>query len=317
MQVKFNATNNGLSQLVIYKDMFQIDVVDPREQYREVRRTNQDHLVDNYYPQYIEDFKLRFQDITLPQSLIECELLNHSLMINQTKTLSVCFDVKQRWTNQPLDLNGTRLYYLVMMDNKFATSCPNCKSVLLNEYYHFPTAEPKISEKKIPQNILTWLETLAIWNENSIISSREFSDAIDFLTRKGIIESSANEIKEILEPKAKKQSILAMAKFGSHMFNEGQPIVFEGKLTDHLGNRIPHAPILITSDGQCPASQIIAQGTTDKHGRYKIFAKTLLWSEDNLITAFAEFPGNDSFEPSASLPQLVVVYPVNGEKCLG
>jgi hypothetical protein len=50
LQIKFNATNNGLNNFVIYKNMFQIDVVDPREQYLEVRRTNQDYVVDNYYP---------------------------------------------------------------------------------------------------------------------------------------------------------------------------------------------------------------------------------------------------------------------------
>ena len=89
LQVKFNVTNNGLENFVVYKDMFQIDVIDPREQYQKFPRTYQDYMVDNYYPQYIEDFKLRFQDIALPQSLFECELLNHSLRINQTLTLSV------------------------------------------------------------------------------------------------------------------------------------------------------------------------------------------------------------------------------------
>ena len=138
LQVKFNVTNNGLEHFVVYKDMFQIDVIDPREQYQKFPRTYQNYMVDNYYPEYIEDFKLRFQDIAIPQSLFECELLNHSLKINQTRTLSVCFDVKQKWLNYPLDLNGPRLYYLVMMDNKFKTSCPNCKFVLLNEYYKNP-----------------------------------------------------------------------------------------------------------------------------------------------------------------------------------
>jgi len=317
LQIKFNATNNGLNQFVIYKNIFEIDVVDPREQYLEVRRTNQDFVVDNYYPQYIEDFKLRFQDIILPQSLFECELLNHSLKVNQTKTLSVCFDVKQKWTNQPLDFDGHRLYYLVMMDNKFVTSCPNCKSVLLNEYYNYPT-KSKISDYKIPQNLLPWLDKLVIWLENSAISEQEFSNAIGFLTEKRIIQKSPNEIKEILlEPKIKNQSVLAMVDIMHPRFNEGQPIVFEGNLKDNFGNPISHVPILIRSDGPCPANHIIAQGITDKHGRYKIYTKTLLWDEkDGLITTFAEFPGTESFEQSISDIQSVVVYPVKGEKCI-
>jgi len=319
LQIKFNATNNGLEHFVVYKNMFKIDVVDPREQYREVRRTNQDYMVDNYYPQYIEDFKIRFQDITLPQSLFECELLNHNLKVNQTKTLSVCFDVKQKWSNQPLDLSGPRLYYLVMMDNKFVTSCPNCKTVLLNEYYKNPITESEISDAKIPQNLRIWLGKLVNWHDKFLISEQEFSNAIDYLVKRGIIEQSPNKIKEIfLEPKIKNTSILAMADFLGFRFNEGQPVVFEGKLTDNFGNPITNVPILIRSDGPCPANHIIAQGITDKHGRYKIFTKTLLWNEkDGFITTFAEFPGTDSFEPSVSDPQLVVVYPVKGEKCIG
>jgi len=319
LQIKFSATNNGLDHFSVYKNMFQIDVVDPREQYREVRRTNDDYVVDNYYPQYIEDFKLRFQDIALPQSLFECELLNHNIRVNQTKTLSVCFDVKQKWTNHPLDLDGPRLYYLVMMDNKFLTSCPNCKSVLLNEYYKDPLTESEISDYKLPQNLSIWLGKLVNWLENSLISEQEFSYAIDYLVKKGIIEQSPNEIKEIfLEPKIKNQSILAMVDLMHPRFNEGQPIVFEGKLTDNFGNPIINVPILIRSDGPCPANHTIAQGITDKHGKYKIYTKTLLWDEqDGLITTFAEFSGNESFEQSISDSQLIVVYPVKGEKCIG
>ena len=319
LQVKFNVTNNRLEHFAVYKNMFQIDVVDPRGQYQEFRRTNQDYVVDNYYPQYIEDFKLRFQDIILPKSLFECELLNHSLRVNQTQTLSVCFDVKQKWSNQSLDLNGPKLYYLVMMDNKFTTSCPNCKSVLLNEYYKTPITESKISGYNIPQDLLMWLDTLVIWLENSNISDQEFSNAIEFLAKRGIIEKSPNENNKIfLESEVKNQSILAMVDLRQPRFNEGQPIVFEGKLTDYSGNPISHVPILIRSDGPCPANQIIAQGITDKHGRYKIPTKTLLWDEhDGLITTFAEFPGSESFEQSVSDPQLVVVYSVKGEKCIG
>jgi len=319
LQIKFNATNNGFENFVIYKNMFKIDVIDPREQYLEVRRTNQDYMVDNYYPQYIEDFKLRFQDITLPQSLFECELLNHNLRVNQTKTLSVCFDVKQKWSNQPLDLSGPRLYYLVMMDNKFVTSCPNCKTVLLNEYYQNPITESEILDDELPQNLRIWLGNLVSWLENSLISEQEFSNAIDYLAKKGIIDHSPNEIKEIFfEPKIKIQSILTMADFRENRFNEGQPVVFEGKLTDNSGDPIPHVPVLIRSDGPCPANQIIAQGITDKHGRYKIYTKTLLWDEkDGFITTFAEFSGTESYEQSVSDMQLVVVYPVKGEKCIG
>ena len=128
------------------------------------------------------------QDIAIPQSLFECELLNHSLRVNQTQTISVCFDVKQKWSNESLDLNGPKSYYLVMMDNKFTTSCPNCKYVLLNEYYNNHITESEISGYNIPEDLLSWLDMLVVWRENSIISDQEFSNAIEFLIKRGIIE---------------------------------------------------------------------------------------------------------------------------------
>ncbi len=139
------------------------------------------------------------------------------------------------------------------------------------------------------------------------------------MVKRGIIEQSPNKIKEIfLEPKIKNKSILEMVDFREHRFNEGQPVVFEGKLTDYFGDPISNVPILIRSDGPCPANHIIAQGITDKHGRYKIYTKTLLWNEkDGFITTFAEFPGTESFEQSVSDIQSVVVYAVKGEKCIG
>jgi len=141
LQVKFNLTNNGLENYSVLKNMFQIDVIDPREQNRDVRRTSQNFRVDNYFPEYIDHFEIRFKHMTLPQSLYECELLNHHIRINQTQTLSICFDIRELWSNESLDLNGPKLYYLVMMDNKFSTSCPNCKYDLLNDYYKNPISE--------------------------------------------------------------------------------------------------------------------------------------------------------------------------------
>ena len=69
LQIKFNITNHELENFKIYKNMFQIDVVDPNRQFTKDKLHHSDFLIDNYYPQYIEDFKLRFQDIVLHSSI--------------------------------------------------------------------------------------------------------------------------------------------------------------------------------------------------------------------------------------------------------
>ena len=69
------------------------------------------------------------------------------------------------------------------------------------------------------------------------------------------MKKKANENNTIfLEPEVKNQTILAMVDFRQPRFNEGQTIVFEGKLTDDSGNRISQMPILIKSDGPCPTN---------------------------------------------------------------
>ena len=310
LQIKFKITNKNLENFVIYKNMFQIDVIDPRIKQSALPK---DFVVDNYYPQYIEDFKLRFQDIDLPQSLFDCELLNEDLKINRPKTLSVCFDVKQKWTNYPLDLNGPLLYYLVMMDNKFTTSCPNCKAILLNNFTNSDLLNYNLSPK-----ILVWLNKLKNWESESLISNKEFSSAINYLEENKIIEKQPTSIGDLFpQSKSKEKSILTMVDFREHHFNEGDPIVFEGHLLDYLGNPIQNAKIQIKSDGLCPSDHIIAEGTTDKKGRYKILTSAIIYDElDNLVRTVAEFPGTDDFEKSVSDPQLIVIYPLAGTKCL-
>lgn len=99
-------------------------------------------------------------------------------------------------------------------------------------------------------------------------------------------------------------------------FNEGQPIVFEGKLTSQSGKKIVNATIFIKSDGSCPENHIIASGKTDSMGRFWILTSTKIWDKsDNMITTHAEFYGSKYYFPSVSDIQIVVVYPLKGDQC--
>lgn len=178
-------------------------------------------------------------------------------------------------------------------------------------------AELEYSDQQIPNNFLIWLEKLVNWLENDLISEQEFSNVIDYLSKNGIIPINSDKLTD-LEPTRKNKSILTMIDFTSHRFNEGAPIVFQGKLVNFAGYSISNANVVIKSDGPCPSNHIIGKGITDKHGRYKILTHGTVWNEENnLITTFAEFPGNDLYESSVSDTQIVIVYPVKGEKCIG
>ena len=99
-------------------------------------------------------------------------------------------------------------------------------------------------------------------------------------------------------------------------FNEGQPIVFSGKLTTEFGEPIPKVEIFIKSDSTCTPDGILAKGVTDKNGRYWIYTLTKNWdSTDNLIKAHAEFLGNEKFSSSESRYETIVVFSISDNIC--
>jgi hypothetical protein len=109
---------------------------------------------------------------------------------------------------------------------------------------------------------------------------------------------------------------LKLHDFRSHRFNGGQPIVFVGNLLSESGERVANAQILIKNDGSCPADNIIAQGTTDKDGRFWITTIAKVWNaKSNMIKVHAAFLGNEMFLPSISKEQIIVVYPSHAELC--
>jgi hypothetical protein len=132
-----------------------------------------------------------------------------------------------------------------------------------------------------------------------------------------IFNSTINDsIEDINNSSNHEKTTLRLIPLRYHRFNEGQPIVFDGKLTSQSGKEISNATIIIKSDGPCPANHIIANGITDPHGKFWILTPTKIWDEsDNMIKAHAEFNGSEKFSPSVSDIQIVVVYPIMGEKC--
>jgi len=174
-------------------------------------------------------------------------------------------------------------------------------------------------DEKTLSHFKNWFGHLLDWLDTSLISDKDFFNAIDFLNKNEIIKQNPNEIKEFfLNSKIKKSTVLTIVHFRQPRFNEGSPVVFEGKLTDYLGNPISGGSIVIKGDGPCPSNHIIAKGVTNKQGGYKINTITRLWDEkDGLISTFAEFSGTVDLKQSVSESQLVIVYKVKGEKCLG
>ncbi|MGI0021448.1 MAG: hypothetical protein ACRD9Q_01175, partial [Nitrososphaeraceae archaeon] len=139
----------------------------------------------------------------------------------------------------------------------------------------------------------------------------------------GRINSEQNKVKSIFEPTnsvkstdsvsdsasvEREETILKLHAMRHSTFNEGQPIVFVGKLTSQSDEKIENAAIVIKSDGSCPTNHIIANGTTGGDGRFWILTTAKIWDEsDNMIKTYAEYGGSERFSPSISNIQIIVV----------
>ena len=194
LKVKFKITNNGLENFLIYKDMFRIDVEDPSIIYRDPSRPPNDFVVENYYPEYSEDFKLRFQDLPIEQTYDDCILINHGIPVNQSKTLTICFDIKRKWNMESLDFSGDKQHYLVMMDNKFAYSCPNCIRVLLTTA---PILQIDIKKEILPESVapLKQLKMGKLFNE--IICKDKYTLMLKYSGKPACVKESS--IKKLVE----------------------------------------------------------------------------------------------------------------------
>lgn len=115
--------------------------------------------------------------------------------------------------------------------------------------------------------------------------------------------------------KSKETTVLRLFDM-KNPFNEGDPIVFVGKLTTKSGVPLPNSKITIVHDGPC-TPKTIGEGKTDKTGRFWILATAKIWDKgDNLVKTHAVYVGEGRFLSSTSEYKMIVVLPVQSKNCL-
>jgi len=356
LKIPFNVTNNGVENYVMKLDMFNIEVIDPSLVSKVENRLKNDFRLDTYFPTHFDKLKVRYDDFPKQNFFEDCDRIDHRIEIGHTTTLTVCFDVLRKWHNEALNLGGQKKHSLYIMDNKFSTSCPNCKIFPLFELAGKPKMEQKITPKNVPLTKLSPFkqlqkgilpqEIICKTDFNLIFKPTDSSPAcvksstksiliqrgwivpnpeIPILDEIGVFQNNQEEIEarrtsssESNSDVIKEKTILTFVKFQHIIFNGGYPIVFEGKLTNEFGDHIPDVYITIKNDGPCPEDHFIANGTTNNYGRYWIKINSKIWDEkDNMIRIHAEFNGNEKYLPSKSIDQYIVVLPTSStEKCL-
>ncbi len=191
IKITINVTNNGLDYFLLNDKMVKLWVMEP-----DYRKSTPDKevldLVDNYSTIYDDELEVIFDNLQSRELFEECDWIIERIRIEQSKQITVCYNILRIWNNEALNIDGQKQYYLVMMNNNQATSCPNCKKILLS------TSEPT-EQYQIP----SWVQNLFEWHELGLISNKELEHSIDYLVAVGIIpeDKEKNQTVSTLENK--------------------------------------------------------------------------------------------------------------------
>jgi hypothetical protein len=190
LKITINVTNNGVDYFLVSDKMFKIWVMEPDFK----KSTNEEEvfeIVDNYYTSYDDELEVRYDNLQSRELFEECDYTNDRVRVGESMVFTLCYDVLRIWNNnQILRLEDSKKYYLVMMTINQATTCPNCKKILLSSHefdnkYHFPE----------------WIQNLFNWHNQGIVSDIEFQSSIKYLLTKGIISKDGDFIPATLEDK--------------------------------------------------------------------------------------------------------------------
>jgi len=157
-----------------------------------------------------------------------------------------------------------------------------------------------------------WINQIEDWYKDGLISKLEFDSAVKFISKLDVTENLIQN--KYNQPPGNVKTTLKLNRINA--INAGSTIVFSGSLNSNSGFQIENVEILIKSDAGCPSNGIIAQGFTDKNGKFLIKTTSMVWNtDDRPMNIFAEFLGNDVYTSSSSRTYNVVTNSGNGQNC--
>ncbi|MCH8860048.1 MAG: hypothetical protein IH843_02720 [Thaumarchaeota archaeon] len=185
VKISIKVTNDNLDYFLLNDNMIKLWVMEP--DYRKSTPDNKAFdLVDNYSTIYDDELEVIYDNLQSRELFEECDWIIERIRIGQSKEITVCYNILRSWNNEILNIDGEKQYYLVMMNNHYATSCPNCKKILLSSL-----------EPTLKYQIPSWVQNLFEWHQIGIISDREFEYSIEYLVAAGIIPEAKEKIQPV------------------------------------------------------------------------------------------------------------------------
>ncbi len=190
VKITIKVTNDGLDYFLLNDKMVKLWVMEP--DYRKSTPDNKAFdLVDNYFTIYDDELEVIYDNLQSRELFEECDHINERIRIEQSKEITVCYNILRIWNNEVLNIDGEKQYYLVMMNNQQATSCPNCKKILLSSF-----------ESGLEDETPRWIQNVFNWHRQGMISEQDFDNFIEYLVESRIISKKNQEIEsESLENK--------------------------------------------------------------------------------------------------------------------
>ena len=175
--VKINLIFQNIGEeFFVVRGLGQIEIIetDSTLSESEVRTGNKDYISGNFMYTHSEQLLIKYEDPSIGE---DCEKLNHTIFPNDSKSLTVCFDIQRENKSVPFNPIGEKNYFL-QLNISAKGGCPNCKIIPL-----FPSVDIAKTEQKIPE----WVRNVFIWYGDGLISEDEIINAIQFLITEGII----------------------------------------------------------------------------------------------------------------------------------
>jgi hypothetical protein len=263
LKVRISVTNNGPQRFTVLDKMFEIWVAEPSK-----TDPNDLTVIDNYDTSYDDQLEVTYEEMNSRELFIECDQTIEHIDTGKSFNFTLCYDILRARNNYAVDLDGPRKYFLVMMDNKQASSCPNCKKVLLTN-----NLEPQI------QQLPKWVQNLYVWKENNLISETDLQNALEYLASKGIVSAVDPKLTHSLFLKnqelAKYQKILSEA-YNKNLFVSAIEF-FEPKHSDSFSGVVcKKQNNVITLDGYY---------TNDDAQYDTVFFRLLVYDDSGNMTA--------------------------------
>ena len=180
VKITINITNDNLDYFLLSDKMIKLWVMEP-----DYRKSTLDKevldLVDNYSTIYDDELEVIYDNLQSRELFEECDWIIERIRIEQSKEITVCYNILRIWNNEVVNIDGEKQYYLVMMNNNQATSCPNCKKIPLSSFKeNFGIQTP------------TWVQNLFIWYNQGMITEQDFQNSIEYLIESGIMAKTTN-----------------------------------------------------------------------------------------------------------------------------